>query len=66
MGSNGIVNFSAGAHTVYVKRHNNTSMFVDYNNLNASLTPRSQLYDVIDSNRTDASEMFISGMVIKE
>jgi hypothetical protein len=66
VGSNGIANFSAGAHTVYVKRHNNTSMFVDYNNSNTSLTPRSQLYDVIDSNRTDASEMFISGMVIKE
>jgi len=66
VGSNGIANFSAGAHTVYVKRHNNTSMFVDYNNSNTSLTPRSQLHAVIDSNRTDASKMFISGMVIKE
>ena len=26
VGSNGIVNFSAGAHTVYVKRHNNTCL----------------------------------------
>ncbi len=65
VGSNGLIDFSQGAHTVYVKRYYQTNEFVDYNNGNSCLSPQSQFYKIITSNQSDVNKLFISGLVIK-
>lgn len=66
LGSNGLIDFGQGAHTIYVKRDPaDTSKFIDYNNGNYYLSSSSTVYSMINSNFSNANKQFISGIVVK-